>query len=633
MERNRSIFTLRRFTAVSTVLGFSVLLSSCGGGGGGGGSVTGDLATDLVIAVNTAITGTLRAKNLTINPGVSLTSPSDLRIETAGAVTLNGIISPTGAFTMIDPGGMDVGATGEIDGGTGHVIFVSGTNHIPSEADMDTDFATGNQVGGPRTRSASRSPRITRLGRGAPVYHIPLVKFKAGPKQKRNIWFDVDGTAKLGKPSTSFVQTMMAGDDGKDDLDKSCSAVGTNGKKGGSYSIQADDLEIDGTVTINLGDGGAGGSASAKAGCCPASAKGGNGGDTGTCVLAAGNGIVVNTSLTVTYGNGGGGGSGSATALDKSNVASCPPPAPCAATATGGIGGKGSFPASAKGSVTGANLVTCNGGTGGDGGDSTAKGGAGGTSTCCPGGQGGTGGAATATAGTGGDSVATASGGIALGQNGFIGGDGGDGTANGGLGGTGASCCTPTPVAGGKGGTGGNATVTVGLGGVGTKANGSNGSPFGHAGNGGVGGAGNPVGPAGVGGIGINVPNGGPGSPGGPCEVTVPNTNETEPNDDEQHATPMPGLTNPGESETGTGSLNGTSDKDHFVVQLGQGNYKLVVDTYPTGTGLYLHVGNNGPLNPPTNNPVFFQVVGTATVYIGFYNGNGNYHFTLTKVN
>ena len=59
-------------------------MTSCGsnGGAGGGGPVIGDLAADLVISTDTSA-AEIRARNLTINPGVKVTSPGDLKIQAA----------------------------------------------------------------------------------------------------------------------------------------------------------------------------------------------------------------------------------------------------------------------------------------------------------------------------------------------------------------------------------------------------------------------------------------------------------------------------------------------------------------------------------------------------------------------
>src|SRR5438046_2365269 len=76
-------------------------VSSCGSGGGGGEEgVLGDLNTDLVISQDTRASE-IRAKNLTINDGATVSSTGDLKIQTAAKVTLNGKLTPGGGLTVI----------------------------------------------------------------------------------------------------------------------------------------------------------------------------------------------------------------------------------------------------------------------------------------------------------------------------------------------------------------------------------------------------------------------------------------------------------------------------------------------------------------------------------------------------
>lgn len=606
-------------------------LPSCGSSGDGGSSIVGDLATDMNITSDMTVQSELRAKNLTIAPGVTVSSPGDLRIQTAGLVTLNGTISPTGGLTLIAPAGMDVGANGTIQGGNGHVIIASADAHVPTDAQMDADFAAGNQFGGPRTRAGKAVPAASRAGRAGPAYQIPIVTWRAGTTGKHNVWIDVDGTAKVGRQGVNQVQSLLAGANGADDVDKGCIATGKDGSKGSSYAIMADDVEIDGSFTVNLGAGGNGGNATSKGDCCPASATGGKGGDTGTCRVAASGGIVVNAALTVNYGNGGNGGSATASSKDQSAVSACPVPSPCAATTKGGAGGKGAFPASSSGSVSGPALVTNNGGTGGAGGAATSTGGGGATSTCCPGGAGGPGGAATATGGAGGDSTAAVTGAVTQGPNGFIGGNGGNATANGGKGGAGSSCCNP-PAQGGAGGAGGAATATVGTAGAGTNGAPTNGAAAGKAGDGGKGGDGSPAGAGGNAGVGTGVPNGAAGAPGAACAGGGGCTQEQEPNNTEGTATPLTGPAQVNASASGCGTLSNTDDLDHFSAHLNAGTYRINVTQAPAGAGLFLHVGNSASSTPPIGLPATFTVTGSnVNVVIGFFGGNGAYAFTLTR--
>ena len=599
-----------------------LLLNSCGGGSGG--DIVGDLNTDMDITRDTVIPSELRAKNLIIENGVHVTSPGDLRIQTAGLVTLNGHIGPGAKLTLISAGGLTLGANGIVDGGDGDMIIVSDPSLVPTDAQIDALSAQGTVVDG-------TSARASRSGRDGSVYQIPVKTFPPGAKG-RAIFIDVTGTGQLGKAGgPAFVQNVPPGIDGTNVTD--CPATGNPGHDGRPYAITAGALDIEGSVTVNLAAGGKGGDATTTATCCPGTARGGRGGNTGTGYFVAASGITVNGGLTVNFGNGGAGGKGTAIAPPKTS-ASCPPPVSCDATGIGGAGGKGALAANARGNISGPGTITCGGGTGGKGGDGIATGGDAGSSTCCPAGQGPKGGAATATGGTGGDSIAQISGGISNG-GGFVGGDGGNQTPNGGKGGTGATCCNP-PQPGGKGGIGGPATANGGTHGTGSNSNGADGTAAGKAGDGGLGGTGSTAGPAGDGGTGSGVPNGGPGAPGGVCGGGGNCVNEIEPNDTEQTATVLiTAPQNPGNSVNGCGTLADINDKDHFYATENAGAFQVQVTQVPPSGNpyLYLHVGNNQPqtflLSQTTS--VIFTVAGTnVPVYIGFFNGMGDYKFTLT---
>jgi hypothetical protein len=623
----------RTYALLSLIVAVAALpfLASCGGGGDGGSNIIGDLTTDLNITSDMSVPSELRAKNLTIAPGVTVSSPGDLKIQTAGLVTLNGTISPTGGLTMITPAGMDVGANGGISGGSGHVIFVSDPSFVPTDAEMDAEFAKGSTVGGSRVHRGRPAPSAGRAGRAGSTYHVPITTWKPGTHGKHNIWIDVDGTASLGRPGQNTVQNALPGDNGADDVNKNCNATGTNGSVGSSLFCSVDSLAIDGSYTLNLGAGGNGGNASTKADCCPAIAKGGKGGNTGTARIVAGNGIEVNAALTVNYGNGGAGGAATASSKDNSANSACPAASPCSATTTGGVGGIGAFPASSSGNVSGNGTVTCNGGSGGVGGAANSTGGAGGTSTCCPAGIGGAGGSATGTGGAGGNAQASVSG-VVIQGGGFVAGNGGNATANGGKGGAGSSCCTP-PAQGGKGGPGGAATATVGLAGAGTNGAPTNGNATGKAGDGGHGGDGNPVGAGGNAGVGTGVPNGTAGAPGAVCPGGGGGcTQEQEPNNTEGTGTQLDGPTQVGNAANGCGTLSNANDLDHFKVALSTGTYRINVTQAPAGAGLFLHVGTNASSTPPINQPVTFTVTGNnVNVVIGFFGATGAYQFTLTK--
>lgn len=603
------------------------LLASCGSSGNGGGSnsILGDLATDLVISQNTTASE-IRAKNLTINDGVTVTSSGDMKIQTAAKVTLNGILTPGGGLTVISKSGMDAGANARVTGLKGNVIMVDDASLIPTEAQMDTLFDQPQDLvlGGPRDRSVSRS----RQG-----VSWRLIPHEFGPNAAGyHIWVNVGADIKIGRAGGNYVQNMDPGKSGSNAPapggDPS-QPIGGNGRTGGSIEVTGDSIEFNGNVTFTLGNGGPGGNATATG--CVITAKGGKGGKCGTGHFTGDNGVNNNGTITVNYGHGGDGGTATASSDSFAGQASCPAKF-CAgpATAIGGQGGDGPGSQAAKANTTGAGNVTVNGAPGGNGGAATATGGVGGTSTCCPAGAGGLGGKAVATGGAGGPSKGSAGSGFNV-AGGFTGGNGGDATSNGGKGGAGASCCNP-PMPGGPGGKGGDATATVGVGGTGTSGNGNIGNAAGAAGDGGKGGDGTGPGAGGPGGTGAQVPNGAPGVAGGPCPAGGC-TQETEPNDSEGTATPLPAPAGVEQSTSGCGSLNGAGDKDHFLARLNTGTYRLQVTQIPPGgAGLYLHVGNNAATNPPINNAATFTVNGTnVSVYIGFFSGNGAYTFTLTR--
>jgi hypothetical protein len=586
-------------------------LSSCGSGGGGG--LLGDLQTDLIITSSRSVPSEVRARNLTIAAGVTVTSPGDLKIQTAGTTTIEGELKPEGGLTIISPGAVEMSDTSDITVGDGEFILVSDPALVPTAAQIDAETSKDVVTNGSATRASKPAS-----GRDETVYRLRPVKYKDSVRG-RNLWVDVSGRLKVGKPNTTFVQTMPPGKDGADGA-SACTSTGSAGSRGGSAVIRAVFVELSGNITLNLGRGGKGGSASTPGTCCPATATGGRGGDTGTARIEGSTGIDNAGTLSVAFGGGGAGGSATATGRDGTD--GCGPTNGCAATSTGGAGGVGARASSATGNVTGASGVSVSGGTGGAGGASTATSGKGGNDTCVPGTTGGTGGAAGATGGNGGSSQGPASGGIILG-GGFIGGNGGNATATARIGGNGNTCCAPV-ARGGAGGRGGAASAAAGSGAAGTTGAGTDGTTAGAAGNGGSGGGGSPVGAAGVGGIGTGVPNGQPGSAGNPCTGGSNCKDEVEPNDSVGLATDM------GTLDCAAGTLSTPNDLDHFKKTLPAGNYRITFPSVAAGLQLFLQVGSQAPITRGTGSSVDFTVpTGGALVVFGFFNGPGAYQMQV----
>jgi hypothetical protein len=611
-------------------------VSSCGGGGGGGDSILGDLSTDLVISQDTTVPAEVRAKNLTINDGVKVTSTSDLTIHTAGKVTLNGTVTPGGGLTIISAGGMDMGANGKVTGLNGNAIMVDDPAIVPTQQHMNDLFAQDLSIGGPRTKGVHKSRQ------GGVTWHFTSPYTFHPNARGYHIWINVGADVKVGRGGAAgppFVQNMpngFVGPHAPAGSGESCNpVVGSDGGQGGCVAIQADSVEFLGAVVYNLGVGGAGGDAvagGATSSCCQPKAVGGIGGRTGTIAVKGDEGVDVSLgNVTVNYGGGGAGGDATATSVDFSKSNACPAlfcTGP--ATAIGGKGGNGPKSQSINAGVTAPGNITVNGARGGNGGNAVATGSGGGTSTCCLplDGTGGKGGSAVATGGAGGPSTSSAA------AVGYVGGDGGNATSNGGKGGTGGSCCFP-PSQGGTGGKGGDATATGGPAGVGTNAGAVVGVSGGAAGNGGKGGDGNPIGPGGAGGTGsgIAVRNGVAGPNGAPCNVAAACTQEQEPNDSEGTGTVMQPPVNVGDSKCGQGTLSSTTDQDHFRLDLAQGAYTITVNQAPTGSAsFFLDIGGGHGLTFPIGTPRSFTISEiSAPVWVGFFNGTGPYKFTVMR--
>jgi len=603
-------------------------------GGSGGGTITGSFDTDMVITQNMTVTKELRARDLVINPGVQITSPGDLVIQTAGKTTLNGQVAPSGKLTLVPKGGMNVGPQGKVMAGNGDVFILSSIEDSPTDEQMAAAFAKDMTLGAEKGKSRGFFTAVGRDLFGNPVKLPPIVW---GPgSRRRNLWVFILGTLDVGGAAGGppITYDFPPGPDGENR--NGDNAKGGDGMDGGSAALAADRIEVTGPVTFYLGDGGNGGSATAgPTTSAKAIAQGGKGGNTGKFVMASSflgilHGIDIQAQMNIKFGKGGRG--GDATATGQQGQDGHPGEDGHKAKATGGPGGLGALPGSAGDLVTGLVNLNVTSQNGGDGGDATATGGRGGNDDSCPGTSGGKGGKATALGGVGGDSITSLAGGAAGSMTDGPGGNGGDATVNGGRGGDGKDCCGDDPKKGGNGGGGGDSDATPGNPGQGAPA-GNAGNAQGIAGNGGDGGDGIPPGAGGALGIGSNVPNGNPGNPGQPCMMEEDCEDEEEPNDIEEGATLFDPPSQLNESACGTGTLSDPQDKDHFHCALAAGKYELTIPQAPLGGEVfYLRIGNE-VANPPFGTTVTLTIPNDNTIfYIGFFGAEGSYKFKLKRV-
>jgi hypothetical protein len=79
--------------------------------------------------------------------------------------------------------------------------------------------------------------------------------------------------------------------------------------------------------------------------------------------------------------------------------------------------------------------------------------------------------------------------------------------------------------------------------------------------------------------------------------------------------------------------LNGLTDQDHFRTDLAQGNYTITVNQAPPGSAaFFLDIGGGHGINFPIGVPRPFNIAAISSrVWIGFFNGNGAYKFTITR--
>ena len=330
------------------------------------------------------------------------------------------------------------------------------------------------------------------------------------------------------------------GDGGDGTSSTSTPSVGGAGGEPGALNLVSDgDIDINGTVTLNLGNGGNGGNATStvNAAGVNATANGGKGAglkprnfSSPVTISSKRGALTLNGTLIVNFGNGGAG--GTATASGGAGAPGAPGQKGGDATANGGNGGDAEpWSLVSSGNVVVFGTVQVNGGAGGAGGQSIKTPGAGGAGNA-PGAAGGPGGNALGRGGNGGKgqpspTMANVPPALAASVLQSPGGAAGNATYSGGKGGDGVPNC---PTGGGAGGKGGDASGGGGDRGTGISAGALAIVTFNSFGNGGNGKAGN--GPAGAGGAnGTTLGSGAsgtppapgsfqPGLPGGPCPST-----------------------------------------------------------------------------------------------------------------
>lgn len=551
-----------------------------------GAGITGNPATftataqfsALTPSASTAISGNKTYSSVNIPAGVTLTVNSDAVITVLGDYTQAGIVTAPCHTLRIDATGL-LTATGDISNdctdpdadGTDLVLIGRGgynisNNEIASSGDiwiMDGPTLSLDAIGA-RTVSTPRAlPNVAEAG----PYRCRLVNMKllARPltKRKKPTKTPKGDMGSSGTSRTSGCGQLLSGQSGGNLLVDGITMVGGSGGDGGdgmsvtsttseggaggepgALNLVSDgDLDMQGTVTMTLGNGGNGGNATSTVGAAGVSATaiGGKGAglkpavfSSPVTILSKRGTLTLFGGLEVQFGNGGAG--GTATATGGAGAPGSPGGKGGDATADGGDGGDAepwSFVASGNTVVFGSVNVT--GGAGGAGGGSIRNPGAGGAGVGA-GANGGDGGNAAGRGGNGGRGqpssfVSSATPVAAASVLQSPGGAAGSSTSSGGMGGDGVPNCPGTGGAGGKGGDasggGGDRGTGVTAGAIATVmfnsfGNGGNGKP----GNGGAGMGGTNTTTIGSGTTGTAPAPGSfqPGLPGGPCpsnNVTV----------------------------------------------------------------------------------------------------------------
>jgi hypothetical protein len=540
-------------------------------------------ATAQFVAFNptssTTITGNKTYSSVNIPAGVTLTINSDAVITVLGDYTQAGVVNAPCHTLRIDATGL-LTVSGNIANdcidpdaeGNDLVLIGRGgynvsNNEIASSGDiwiMDGPTLSLDAIGARVAANARVLPNVLEAG----PYRCRLVNMtlRARPltKKKKPTKTSTGDPGSSGTSRTSGCGQLLSGQfggnllvdgvtmiggsggDGGDGISSSAtlSQGGVGGEPGALNLVSDGDLDIQGTVTLTLGNGGNGGNATSTVTTAgvSATATGGKGSNlkprnfsSPVTILSKRGTLTVFGGLKVEFGTAGAGGTATANGGDGA------PGAPKGqkggdATANGGNGGDAeAWSLVATGNVQVFGSVNVSGGAGGAGGHSIRKPGAGGPGSA-PGAAGGDGGNALGRGGNGGRGqpasfVANANGPVAAPvvlQS--PGGAGGNSTSSGGKGGDGVPNC---PSTGGSGGKGGDASGGGGDRGAGVTAGAIATVTFDAFGNGGNGKAGN--GAAGAGGANNTTVGSGvtgvpaapgsfqPGLPGGPC----PSTNVT----------------------------------------------------------------------------------------------------------
>jgi hypothetical protein len=505
-----------------------------------------------------AITGDKTYSAVNIPAGVTVTINSDAVITVNGDYTQAGVVTAPCHTLRIDATGL-LTASGNIsndctdpaaDGNDLVLIGRSGYNISNNEIASSGDIWI---MDGPTLALPSISARPAARPRPAPnvaeagPYRCRLVNMKllARPLNKaKGANGSPKGTdGKSGTSRTSGCGQLLSGQTGGNLLVDGITMTGGNGAEGGdgtsssstpsvggaggepgALNIVSDrDIDIQGAVTLNLGNGGKGGNATstgaAGAPGVSVTATGGKGGGlkprnfTSPVTIQSKTGtLTVTGTLVIKFGTAGAG--GDATANGGAGNPGNPGAKGGDATANGGAGGDSHpFQLVAGGNVVVLGTVDVTGGAGGAGGLSTKNPGKGGDGNV-PGASGGDAGSAFGTGGVGGkgNPPSFVGGVLAASVLTSPGGAGGSSSYSGGKGGNGAPNC---PNAGGSGGKGGNASGGGGDRGNGTPAGVIAQVMFNSYGNGGNGAAGN--GPAGLGGAnGTSFGSGASGTPPAP---------------------------------------------------------------------------------------------------------------------
>ena len=542
-----------------------------------GTGVTGNPATFTATAqfaalnptASVAITGNKTYSSVNIPAGVTLTINSDAVITVVGDYTQAGTVVAPCHTLRIDAGGL-LTSTGNISNdctdpdadGNDLVLIGRGgynisNNEIASSGDiwiMDGPTLALPVIG---TRQASTARALPNVAEAGP-YRCRLVNMKllARPltKKKKPTKTPKGDQGSSGTSRTSGCGQLLSGQFGGNLLVDGITMIGGSGGDGGdgtsvtstpseggaggepgALNLTSDgDIDIQGTITLTLGNGGNGGNATSTVGAAgvAATAIGGQGSGlkprnfSKPITIESKRGTVtVFGTINVTFGNAGAG--GTATANGGAGAPGNPGQKGGDATANGGNGGDVEpWSLVTAGNTIVLGLVNVSGGAGGAGGASVRNPGKGGDGNV-PGASGGPGGNASGRGGNGGrgqpspfvagTQVAAAS--ILQAPGGAA----GNSTSLGGRGGDGAQLCPGTGGAGGKGGDasggGGDRGIGVSAGAVATVI-------FNSFGNGGNGKAG--LGPAGLGGANTTTAGSGggvvpapgsfqPGLPGGPC--------------------------------------------------------------------------------------------------------------------